>query len=207
MLKFYCDGMREKFINNSLNSIKKKYPEYTDIQLEEIKYGLESLYLTVTKLVVLLVLALILGIIKEFFVFLVLYNLVRLYGFGLHASKTSICLISSILLFIGIPFIAKYFILNKFIIGILGSILLLNFYKYSPADTRKRPIVNPKIRLKYKYLSCSIVIVFLMAAIFINNYYISNLLFIAVLLEGFLINPFVYKIFGFSYDNYKNYHV
>jgi len=85
--------------------------------------------------------------------------------------------------------------------------LLLNFYKYSPADTRKRPIVNPNVRLKYKYLSCSIVIVFLMTALLINNYYISNLLFISVLLEGFLINPFVYKMFGFSYDNYKNYHV
>jgi len=66
--------MKEKFINNSLNSIKKKYPTYTDVQLEEIKYGLESLYLTVTKLVVLVVLALVLGIIKEFFIFLILYN-------------------------------------------------------------------------------------------------------------------------------------
>ena len=199
--------MKEKFINSSLDSIKRKYPKYTNVELEEIKYGLESLYLTITKLVILLIFALILGIIKEFFIFLVLYNLVRLYGFGLHASKTSICLISSILLFIGIPFIARYFVINKVIIGILGSILLLNFYKYSPADTKKRPIVNPKVRLKYKYLSCSIVILFLISAVIINNYYISNLLFISVLLEGFLINPFVYRIFGFSYDNYKNYHV
>ena len=199
--------MKEKFINSSLDSIKRKYPKYTNIELEEIKYGLESLYLTITKLVILLIFALILGIIKEFFIFLILYNLVRLYGFGLHASKTSICLISSILLFIGIPFIARYFVINKIIIGILGSILLLNFYKYSPADTKKRPIVNPKVRLKYKYLSCSIVILFLISAVIINNYYISNLLFISVLLEGFLINPFVYRIFGFSYDNYKNYHV
>lgn len=199
--------MKEKFINSSLKSIKNKYPNYSDTKMEEIKYGLESLYLTFTKFFVLIILALMLKITKEFFIFLILYNLVRLYGFGLHASKTSICLITSIVFFIGIPFISKYLILNKYVIGILGSILLINFYKYSPADTRKRPIVNPKIRLKYKYLSCIIVIIFLLTSLFINNYYLSNLLFISVLLEALLINPYVYKLFGFTYDNYKNYHV
>ena len=118
---------------------------------------------------------------KEFIIFLLLYNGIRIFAFGLHAKKSSWCLISSIIFFIVLPIILKFIIINKFVISILGSILLINYYKYSPADTRKRPIVNVKIRLKYKYLSCIIVIIYLFIALIINNIYISNLLFSAVL--------------------------
>ena len=199
--------MKDKLINNSLNTIRLKYPEYTNTKLEEIKYGIESLYLTITKMIILIILSLIFNIKKEFIIFLLLYNGIRIFAFGLHAKKSSWCLISSIIFFIVLPIILKFIIINKFVISILGSILLINYYKYSPADTRKRPIVNVKIRLKYKYLSCIIVIIYLFIALIINNIYISNLLFSAVLLEGLLINPYIYKLFGFTYDNYKNYHV
>lgn len=199
--------MKDKLINNSLNKIRLKYPEYTNTKLEEIKYGIESLYLTITKMIILIILSIIFNIKKEFIIFLLLYNGIRIFAFGLHAKKSSWCLISSIIFFIVLPIILKFIIINKFVISILGSILLINYYKYSPADTRKRPIVNVKIRLKYKYLSCIIVIIYLFIALIINNIYISNLLFSAVLLEGLLINPSIYKLFGFTYDNYKNYHV
>ena len=199
--------MKDKLINNSLNKIRLKYPEYTNTKLEEIKYGIESLYLTITKMTILIILSIIFNIKKEFIIFLLLYNGIRIFAFGLHAKKSSWCLISSIIFFIVLPIILKFIIINKFVISILGSILLINYYKYSPADTRKRPIVNVKIRLKYKYLSCIIVIIYLFIALIINNIYISNLLFSAVLLEGLLINPYIYKLFGFTYDNYKNYHV
>ena len=199
--------MKDKLINNSLNKIRLKYPEYTNTKLEEIKYGIESLYLTITKMIILIILSIICNIKKEFIIFLLLYNGIRIFAFGLHAKKSSWCLISSIIFFIVLPIILKFIIINKFVISILGSILLINYYKYSPADTRKRPIVNVKIRLKYKYLSCIIVIIYLFIALIINNIYISNLLFSAVLLEGLLINPYIYKLFGFTYDNYKNYHV
>ena len=199
--------MKDKLINNFLNKIRLKYPEYTNTKLEEIKYGIESLYLTITKMIILIILSIIFNIKKEFIIFLLLYNGIRIFAFGLHAKKSSWCLISSIIFFIVLPIILKFIIINKFVISILGSILLINYYKYSPADTRKRPIVNVKIRLKYKYLSCIIVIIYLFIALIINNIYISNLLFSAVLLEGLLINPCIYKLFGFTYDNYKNYHV
>lgn len=199
--------MKDKLINNSLNKIRLKYPEFTNTKLEEIKYGIESLYLTITKMIILIILSIIFNIKKEFIIFLLLYNGIRIFAFGLHAKKSSWCLISSIIFFIVLPIILKFIIINKFVISILGSILLINYYKYSPADTRKRPIVSVKIRLKYKYLSCIIAIIYLYIALIINNIYISNLLFSAVLLEGLLINPYIYKLFGFTYDNYKNYHV
>ena len=54
--------MKDKLINNSLNKIRLKYPEYTNTKLEEIKYGIESLYLTITKMIILIILSIIFNI-------------------------------------------------------------------------------------------------------------------------------------------------
>ena len=74
--------MKDKLINNSLNKIRLKYPEFTNTKLEEIKYGIESLYLTITKMIILIILSLIFNIKKEFIIFLLLYNGIRIFAFG-----------------------------------------------------------------------------------------------------------------------------
>ena len=54
--------MREKFLNKSMTSIKFKFPEYDQDKLYEISYGLEALYITFTKTIVILGISLILNI-------------------------------------------------------------------------------------------------------------------------------------------------
>ena len=44
--------MKKKFLDWSMNIIKKNYPDYDDDKLAEIKYGLEGFYLTITKLLI-----------------------------------------------------------------------------------------------------------------------------------------------------------
>ena len=41
--------IREWFLNKSIDSIRKKYPQYNEEKLEEISYGLEATYITFTK--------------------------------------------------------------------------------------------------------------------------------------------------------------
>ena len=43
-----------------------KYETYEGEDLEKLKYGLEGIYLTITKLVIILFLAIVLNILKEF---------------------------------------------------------------------------------------------------------------------------------------------
>ena len=57
--------MKKKFLDGSMKRIKKKYPEYDDEKLEVIAYGLEALYITITKTIVIFSIALLLGILKE----------------------------------------------------------------------------------------------------------------------------------------------
>ena len=44
--------MREKFLKSTMKSIANKYPDYDKDRLEIIEYGLESLYIMITKTIV-----------------------------------------------------------------------------------------------------------------------------------------------------------
>ena len=55
--------MKKKFLNSSINLIKRN-GKYSDEQIEIITYGLEGIYLSFTKMVILFSLAYILGIVN-----------------------------------------------------------------------------------------------------------------------------------------------
>ena len=195
----------QKIIINHWMNIIKKHNNYDDIKLTEIKYGLTGIYLTITKLIVVLILSFILGITKHTLILLFFFNIIRLTSFGIHAKKSWICLVSSICLFIVIPLIINHFKINLVLKVILGIINILLIYIYSPADTKKRPIVNPTRRKVYKYLSTLIAIIFVIISFFIKNYYIQNSLIFALIIQNILISPLTYKIFIEPYNNYINY--
>ena len=52
--------MKKRFLEFSMNNIKKKYPNYDEDKLDEIAYGLEAIYLTFTKTIIIFALAFIL---------------------------------------------------------------------------------------------------------------------------------------------------
>ena len=54
-----------------MNCIKKKYPNYDDEKLEIIEYGLESLYIMVTKTIVISLIALVLNVFKEMLIIMI----------------------------------------------------------------------------------------------------------------------------------------
>ena len=51
-------------VNRSMNLIND-LNKYDKMQLEEIKYGIESIYLTLSKIIVILIISSILGLFKE----------------------------------------------------------------------------------------------------------------------------------------------
>ena len=197
--------MKDLFITSSLGLIKQYYPEYDDDKIAEIEYGLLSIYLTVTKLIVISIIAIILDIFIESLIFTVLYNIIRTPSFGLHATKSWICLVSSSIIFIGMPYICKYIIIPKTIISILGIVGIYLIFKNSPADTEKRPIINKQRRQIFKIISTVTAIIMVGVALLTNNYFISNSLIAVILIQSFIISPFAYELFHLPYNNYKNY--
>lgn len=191
-------------VNHSMNLIND-LNKYDKIQLEEIKYGIESIYLTLSKVIVILVISYLLGLIKEAILFLLIFNILRSFAFGLHASKSIWCWISSSIAFIGIPYICKTFVFSNLIYFILPIICLVCFLLYAPADTIKRPLINSKKRKIYKLLSIISCVIYLVLIILIPNFLVKNLLLFALILESILILPITYKIFKLPYKNYLNY--
>lgn len=197
--------MKAVFINNSMNLIKKYYPDYSEVKLEELKYGLLGLYLLITKSIIIFGIALFLGIFKELLIFTIIYNILRAPSFGMHASKSWICLVASTTIFIFSTYLSVNILIPiniKIIFGIMGIILI---FKNSPADTKKRPIVSPKRRKIYKLISTCIAIIFVIISIIINNNFLSNSFILALLIQCVFTSPTMYKICGESYDNYKSY--
>lgn len=197
--------MRELLIDSSLKYIKNNNPNFDDNQIEIIEYGLVSIYLLISKLIIIILLAWLLGIVKELLIFTFLYNLIRMPSFGLHASKSWICLVLSTIMFLGVPIICLNIVVTDSLKLIIGSVLTIFICKNSPADTHKRPIISSKRRRFFKISSTIISVIFVGLSIFVKNNFLSNCLIAVIGCQTIFISPTVYKIFKLPYNNYKNY--
>lgn len=197
--------MKELVVNGIMNNITKYY-DYDNTKISEIKYGIESLYLTITKTIIIFIISFILNITKELMLLFVFYSLIRLTGFGVHAKKSWHCWVTSLITFVLIPLLIKYVTLNKEFIIISYTIFTLLLLEYAPADTEKRPLINKKRRIIYKVLTILLVISYhIYSLIQKDNITIINTLYFSILLETLLVLPCTYKLFGVKYNNYKNY--
>lgn len=196
--------MKNICLNFSMNSIKKYYPNYSETQLEEIRYGLEGIYLSITKLVFISTLSIILNLFSEMLIMLIAFNILRMSGFGIHAKKSIDCWISSTIMFIFFPYISKLLIIPLPIHIIVSVVLLILIILYAPADTYKRPLIKKKKRIIYKIIT-SINTVILITISFFTNNTITNLILFGILTEAILVNPLTYKLFNLPYKNYKTY--
>lgn len=196
--------MKKLVINGLMSNINKFY-NYDETKLAEIKYGLEAIYLLVTKTVIIFALAFILGVFNELLLLMITYSLLRTTGFGVHAKKSWHCWASSLLIFLGAPMLCKYLSLGKpvlIIISLLSTVLL---FKYAPADTEKRPIISRVRRRIYKICCTSTALVFIILIGLTESVILENCLLFAILIQTFMVLPTSYKIFDVKYNNYLTY--
>lgn len=192
-------------IKKSLNMITDIYPNYDDSKMDEIRYGLEAIYLTLTKIVVILFITLLLGIFKEAVIVLLFFNVLRATAFGIHASKSWMCWVSSIIIFIGIPYFCILVELPNIVHYIIMFISFITYAIYAPADTKKRPLVRKNRRIKFKVLTLIISVIYIILFFNIENIFIQNVIVCTMLLESVLIHPLTYRVFNLPYKNYEGY--
>ena len=195
--------MKESFLNHTINFIASNQDNLNEEEKEKLAYGLEGLYMNITKLFVIFLIAFLLGFIKEFIIALILFNIIRFPGFGFHASKSIVCLITSTLLILGLPYLFTSIEVSLNIKIILCIVSVITFIIWAPADTWKRPLTNKKKRVLRKVAACSLAVLYSVLIIVFNGMEISNLLMAALLIETILISPIMYLIFKEPYRNYK----
>lgn len=196
--------MRKYFVEKNLNLVKKYY-NYNDIKLKEIKYGLESLYITFTKSIVIFILAYILGVFKEFIYLFIFYSLLRMTAHGLHTKTSLECWIFSIISFLLLPYLIKISIYNLFFKVIISIITFVLLIKYSPADTERKPVINKKKRNIFKLVTLITSLIYISLILFSKNTLLINSLIYSLLLETTLVLPISYKMLDIKYNNYKEY--
>lgn len=199
--------MKKLIINKCMELVTTYNKDLSQRDIDKIKYGLEGLYLTITKLIFIIIVSIILGIWKETLLLIIIFNGIRLTGFGVHAKRSIDCLISSTLFFILFPIICIKLTIPLIVKVILFIPLTVLIGIFAPADTEKRPLINKKKRKIYKMLSIMISIIYMTIAIVIKNNTLSNCFIFAIVIQIIIMLPITYKIFGVSYNNYKTYEV
>ena len=196
--------MKKIFLQYAMTNISNN-TNYSEEKMEEIAYGLEAIYLTITKMVVLFAISIILGIVKDFLLVLIFYNLIRVNAFGIHASKSIHCLIMSFILFIGGALLCKYVNITQIIIISTSILSIICLLLYAPSDTHKRPLINKRKRNKYKMLSVLAGIIYLILIIVLKDNSLVNYIWLGLIESTLMILPVTYKIFNQPYNNYKTY--
>lgn len=197
--------MKKFVMNHAMHVVKGVYPNYDDDKLDEIRYGLEAIYLSLSKTIVILLITLILGIFKEAVIVLLFFNFLRMFAFGIHAKKSWQCWISSSIMFIGIPYLCIYTELSNIYYYIIIGFSILNFLLYAPADTVKRPLVKKHRRIKFKVLTLIVSLIYIILFFNTNDVFIKNVIVYTMLLEVVLIHPLTYRVFKLPYKNYERY--
>lgn len=197
--------MKNYFLKKIRKEIVKQYPKYSKDKVDEIMYGVEGIYLTITKTIIISLIALILGVFKELIFLLISFNFIRLFAFGMHANKSWICLLFSSTLFLGGAYLCKILVIPKNILITLFLNVLLIISIYAPSDTVKRPLIKKKRRIIFKILSIAVVIIYFILTLIIKNNLFINAIIIGLIIECILILPTTYMIFKMPYKNYKSY--
>ncbi|WP_369900782.1 accessory gene regulator B family protein [Bacillus manliponensis] len=129
MTEKFAISLFERLISNSdLQDDRIKYLK--------CKYALEFLVLNISKILIVYIFALFLGITLEVFVFHLSFMSIRMYAFGAHAYSNFYCTVVTVVLFIGIPLVISHMlIVSKFVLSILFLLNFIIIFKYAPADT------------------------------------------------------------------------
>ncbi len=194
--------MKEKVINSTTNYLMK-YQHFSKSDLEKIRYGLEGLYLTLTKIIIIVGIAFLLGMLKEVIIILILFNIIRYTGFGFHANTSMECLILSTINFILMPSLFLRFGVSNIVAIIIGCLSIISYVLFAPADTVKRPLPNKRKRLIRKISTVIIGLIYFGLMFIVPSW--KPLFLSALVMQAIVINPLLYKVFKQPYNNYKNF--
>lgn len=187
-----------------MNNITRYY-DYDDSKLKIIRYGLASLYLFITKVIVTFLLAYILGLFYTLLKLMAFYTLIRLTAFGVHAKKSIHCWIASLSMFLLIPYLCEVLVINPYVRTTIAVICVALLAIYAPADTEKRPLIHKKKRMVYKFITIITSLTLTISLFFITDNILNNCVLFGLVLGAFVVLPITYKMFGVNYNNYKNY--
>lgn len=118
---------------------RQKSSTLTEYELELREYYWKCFISEFSKIIIFFIIALPLGLVKEFFVALILLMTLRTTGGGLHLEHYISCLLTSFLFLYGSIFLALYIKPTKIITGICMMLFAIAAYNLVPITSKNRP--------------------------------------------------------------------
>lgn len=145
-----------KFISCLVKKISESNPEFSDLEIKKIEYGLVCTLGEITKLIPYFIIFWLFSLQQYYTVALIFFCLIRLFAGGYHAKTYWGCFFISLVIFGIIIVVGKYISFNNNILILLLVISFILVCIFSPVDNINKRIKSKERRLKLKY--CSIII-------------------------------------------------
>lgn len=195
--------MVDKICDFLVNKIRKQMPEIDDERAEVINYGIHLVVGEIPKTFIFIAIAAILGVLKEFFITMLVIFPYRAFSGGVHLKTHIGCIITTSLMYCGTAYVSQFQLFSNDIKYILIALVwifgMLMCKLYAPADTENVPILRKKDRRIKQILSYIVLTITLVIGAVINNYVISNIVIIGTFIQTIMITRFVYKITNNKY--------
>lgn len=194
------------------NYIAEKVTEYFSENLDLEENDLLKLYLGVMvillntfKILLVCFVATFFGICKEVLLLMVIFGSVRVSAAGIHLKTNISCTIACLIAYLGCTYTALKFTVSIEVAFFMSIFSLVLLYRYSPADTKNRPILGGERRQKLKLKTTKTAIYIIFINLLIGNKLIFNLTMYAFFIQVICILPITYKLLNESYNNYIEY--
>lgn len=185
--------LRENLCRWVIAQIKSQNPDITETKVAELEYGFTAFYSTLTKMIVIFILAIYLKIIPQILTVATTFWFVRSFAGGIHAESSFMCLITTSAVYFGVAFVAIYTYIPIYVLISLAVLALVIISIYSPADVANKPIRGKKHRQKLKKLSILFTIVFIIIAFFMKPV-LQSAIILSIFVESIMVTPLAYKL-------------
>ena len=195
--------MVDKICEYLTKRIRKQMPEIDDEKAEVINYGIHLIVGEIPKTFIFIALAGLLGVLKEFFITMLVIFPYRTFSGGFHLKTHFGCILITSLMYCGTAYVSQFQLFNnetKYILIPIVWIFGMAMCKlYAPADTENVPILRKRDRRLKQILSYITLTITLIVGVIINDYVISNIILIGIFIQSITITKIAYKLTNNKY--------
>ena len=195
--------MVDKICDYLTNKIRKQMPDMDDERAEVIDYGLHLLIGEIPKTFIFIAIAAVLGVLKEFFISMLVIFPYRTFSGGVHLKTHIGCIVATSLMYCGTAYASQFHLFNEDIKYILIPLVwifgMIMCKLYAPADTENVPILRKKDRKLKQILSYITLTITLIIGAIIKDYVISNIIIIGMFVQTIMITRIVYRLTNNKY--------
>ena len=182
-----------------------RYTNKEGLEFTKMAIGIEVILINISKLVIMYLIAIILGVVVQTLFIHGAYIMIKRYSFGLHALNSTVCTIVSCLLFVAVPWFVFGIMINNVMVLTVFPFIILSMYLYAPADTKARPIIGSKRRSRLKWKAVVSALLLMVITIAIPNESVKLLLTLGAVYQVISILPLTYKILKRSEKNHEQF--